>query len=83
MSGIGEKVTHTRYGLAKVTNTWFKWTDPVRKTRRLVGLTFELLTSKGIALYRRDRGIFFVKDKALPRCYEGNLAKVELYVEKD
>lgn len=83
MSGIGKKVTHARYGLAKVTHTWFKWIDPVRRTRRLDGLTFELLTSKGIALFRRDRGIFFVKDKALPRCYEGNLKRVEVYVEKD
>lgn len=83
MSGIGKLVVHSRYGKAKVTHTWKKLIDPVKRITRLDGLTMELLTSKGIALFRRDRGIFFVEDKALPRCYEGNLKKVELYVKQD
>ena len=83
MSGIGKLVVHSRYGKAKVTHTWKKLIDPVKRITRLDGLTMELLTPKGKELFRRDRGVFFVSYKPLIRCYEGNLKKVELYVTKD
>lgn len=81
MSGIGRLVIHRRYGKARVVQTWRKLIDPIKKITRLDGLTMVLLTEEGRMLFRRDRKIFFVTDKPLPRCYEGNLDKVTLYEE--
>lgn len=79
MSGIGKLVVHSRYGKARVTHTWKKLIDPVKRIAVLDGLSMELLTDKGKALFRRDRRVFFVKEKPLPRVYEGDLRKITLY----
>ena len=79
MSGIGKLVVHSRYGKARVTHSWKKLIDPVKRITVLDGLTMVLLTKTGKALFRRDRRVFFVKEEALPRLYEGDLKKVSLY----
>jgi len=79
MSGIGRIVVHSRYGKAKVVQTWRKLIDPVKRVTKLDGLTMELLTKEGKALFRRDRKIFYLAEESLPRCYEGNLDKITLY----
>ncbi len=79
MSGIGRLVVHQRYGKARVVQVWRKLIDPVKRVTRLDGLTMVLLTDEGLKLFRRDRKVFYVAEKPLPRCYEGNLDKVKLY----
>ena len=76
--GIGQLISHARYGKAKVTHTWHKIINPVDKTRVLDGLTFELLTERGKALFQKDRRLFYLKEPMLPRCYEGNLTKIKI-----
>ena len=78
MNGIGQLISHSRYGKAKVTHTWMKIINPVDKTRILDGLTFELLTERGIKLFQRDRRLFYINEPVLPRCYEGNLTKIKI-----
>lgn len=79
MSGIGKRIKHDRYGLAIVTNVWYKIINPVDKTRVVDGLTFEIATTIGRDLHNKDRSYNgTLNSKPLPRCYEGNLARIKV-----
>jgi hypothetical protein len=80
MSQIGRLITHKRYGKAKVTHIDRMIINPVTRVTKLRGLTFELLTDKGKALFNKDRRLFYINDP-LPRCYERNLNLISLVDE--
>lgn len=81
MKGVGNLIVHERYGKSQVTHVWRKIVDPTnRKVTVLYALTFKILTDAGKALFNQDRRTLFLNDP-LPRCFESNLNKMELYEE--
>jgi len=79
----GTLVVHKRYGLAEITDAWYKLIDPVNKVRKVYAFTLKLHTKKGNKLFNKDRTIpgceNFTED--LPRCFESDLTLLSLWKE--